>query len=348
MVVTDLISRRNKILTDVIESYISTATPVGSFNISKKYRIGLSPATIRNIMSELEELGYITQPHPSAGRVPTIKGYRYYVDALMQLKRLTQEERDFIEEALQQNLDELEEVVKRAARLVSTLTKQTSLVTFPRAKKRTFKRIELIRASSTKIFALLFTAQGIIKHAIFELQEGIEENELSRISRFLNDELSDLQLGEIEDHLLRKILSENDPFHHLFKQASDILSHSHLLEENDERIMLDGAHHIVEQPEFRDSDKVKIVLKALEEEDELLNIMDEDLDEDEVSIHIGSENPYEGIRECSVIISNYKFGGKNIGSIGIVGPTRMDYSRAVSIIEYVGQVFSRLLARLNE
>ncbi len=348
MVVTDLVSRRNKILEEVIESYVTTATPVGSFTISKKFKVGLSPATIRNIMSELEELGYIMHPHTSAGRVPTVKGYRYYVDALMQLKRLTDEEREFIEMALNQDLDELEDVVKRTARLISSLTKQASLISFPRAKKRTFKRIELIRATPTKIYALLFTAQGIVKHAIFELQENVEENELSRVSRFLNDELSGLQLSEIKDSLLRRIISENDPFHHLFKQAIDILNRSHLLEENDEKIFLDGTHHIVEQPEFRDTEKVKTILKALEEEDEILSIMDGDLDEDKVRVHIGSENPYEDIRECSIVISNYKIGGENIGGIGVVGPTRMDYSKAVSVVEYVGQVFSQLLTRLSK
>lgn len=348
MVVTDLVARRNKILEEVIDSYISTATPVGSFTISKRFKAGFSPATIRNIMSELEELGYIMHPHTSAGRVPTVKGYRYYVDALMQLKRLTEEEREFIERALSQNLDELEDAVKRVARLISTLTGQASLISFPRAKKRTFKRIELIRTSHTKIYALLFTAQGIVRHAIFELQENIEENELSRLSRFLNDELSGLQLSEIRDHLLRRILSENDPFYHLFKQAIDILNRSRLLEENDEKILLDGTHYIVEQPEFRDTEKVKAILKAFEEEDEILNIMDEDIDEDKVKVHIGSENPYEDIRECSIVISNYKIGGKNIGGIGVVGPTRMDYSKAVSVVEYVGQIFSRLLTRLSE
>lgn len=348
MVVTDAVSRRNKILEIVIDSYVSTATPVGSFTVSKKYRVGLSPATIRNIMVELEKLGYIAHPHTSAGRVPTDKGYRYYVDTLMELKRLTVEEREFVERSLTQDLDELEDIVRKTARAISTLTNQASLISFPRAKKRTFKRIELIPSSPTKIYALLFTAQGIVKHSIFDLQENMEEKELSRISRFLNDELSGLQLSEIKDHLLSKILGESDPFHHLFKQAIDILNLSHLLEEKDEKILLGGTHHIIEQPEFRNTEKIKTILKALEEENEILSIMDGDLDEDEVKVHIGSENPYEDIRECSIIVSNYKMGEENIGSIGLIGPTRMDYSKAVSVVEYVGQIFSQLLIRLGE
>jgi len=348
MVVSDVISRRNKILEIVVDSYISTAMPVGSFSVSRKYKRGLSPASIRNIMSELEELGYIRHPHTSAGRVPTDKGYRYYVNALMEIKRLTQEEIELIERILNQDLDELEDMVRQTARLISTLTKQASLVSFPRVKKRTFKRIEFISATPTKIYALLFTAQGIVKHAIFESQENIEEKELSRISRFMNEELLGLQLGEIKNHLLRRILSESDPFHHLFKQAVDILELSHLLEERVEKIFLDGAHHIIEQPEFRDPEKMKDILKALEEEDEILNIMDADLSDNKINVHIGSENPYEDIKECSVIVSNYKIREENVGSIGVIGPTRMDYSKTFSVVKYASDLFSKLLTRLNE
>lgn len=348
MVVTDVISRRNKIMGIVVDSYVSTAMPVGSMAVSKKFRERISPATIRNIMAELEETGYITHPHTSAGRVPTDKGYRYYVDSLMEEKCLTRDERDFIEGVLSQDFDELGDIIKRAARLISNLTQQASVVSFPRAKRRTFKRIELIPATHTKIYALLFTAQGIVKHSIFELRESCDESELMKISRFLNDELSGLQLNEIGDYLLRKVLGENDAFHHLFKEATDILNMSHILEEEVERIFLDGAHHIIEQPEFRDTGKVKPLFKALEEEEEILNIMDRDLNEERVRVHIGSENPYEDIRECSLVISNYKIGDQNIGGIGVIGPTRMNYSKSVPVVEYVSDIFSRLLTRLSE
>ncbi len=348
MVVTDVISRRNKILGIVVDSYVSTAVPVGSIAVSRKFRQRISPATIRNIMAQLEEIGYITHPHTSAGRVPTDKGYRYYVDSLMEQRHLTRDEMDFIEGVLSHDFDELGEIVKRAARLISSLTHQASVVSFPRSKRRTFKRIELIPATHTKIYVLLFTAQGIVKHSIFELHETCDESELMKISRFLNDELPGLQLSEIGDYLLRKVLGENDAFHHLFKEATDILSMSHILEEEAEKIFLDGAHHIIEQPEFRYADKVRLLLKALEEEEEILNIMDRDLNEEGVRVHIGAENPYEDIRECSLVISNYKIGDQNIGSIGVIGPTRMDYSKSVPVVGYVSSVFSRLLTRLSE
>lgn len=347
MVVTDVISRRNKILGIVVDVYVSTAAPVGSMAVSKKFRQRISPATIRNIMAELEEIGYITHPHISAGRIPTDKGYRYYVDSLMEEKHLTQDEREFIEGVMSHDLEELGDIVKRAAKLISTLTRQTSVVSFPRVKRRTFKRIELIPATHTKVYALLFTAQGIVKHSIFELDEFCDESELMKISRFLNDELSGLQLSEVGDYLLRKVMGENDAFHHLFKEATDILKISHILEEEAERIFLDGAYHIIEQPEFRYADKVGPLLKALEEE-EILNIMERDLNEKGVRVYIGAENPYEDIRECSLVISNYKVGEQNIGSIGVIGPTRMDYSTSVPVVAYVSDVFSRLLTKLSE
>lgn len=348
MVVTDVKSRRNKVLGIVVDSYVSTATPVGSMAVSKKIKDRLSPATIRNIMSDLEEIGYITHPHTSAGRVPTDKGYRYYVDSIMEPRRLTQDEKEFVEGILNQEADELEDLIKRAARIMSKLTGQASLVSFPRAKRRTFRKIELIPATRTKIYVLLFTAQGLVKHSIFEVNEALEESELSRISRFLNEELDGLQLSQIADHLLRRVIGENDPFHHLFKEASDLLSISHILDESDERIFLGGAHHIMEQPEFRDAEKVRGLIKALEEEEEILDIMENDLNEDKARVHIGSENPYSDIKECSIVISNYKMGEQNVGSIAVIGPTRMDYARAIPAVEYISGVFSRLLTRLSE
>lgn len=348
MVVSDAISRRNKILEIVVDSYVSTATPVGSLTVSKKLRERLSPATIRNIMAELEEMGYITHPYTSAGRMPTDKGYRYYVDSIMEPRQLTSDEKDFVEGVLAQEADELEELIKRAAKIISRLTCQASLVSFPRAKRRTFKRIELIPATKTKVYALLFTAQGLVKHSMFETQENIEEMELSKISRFLNEELDGLQLSEIAGHMLRKVIGESDPFQYLFREASELLKMSHILDESDEKILLEGAHHIIEQPEFREAEKVMGLLKALEGEEEILDIMERDLNEDKPRIHIGTENPFEDIKGCSIVISNYKSGNQNIGSIGVIGPTRMDYSRAVPAVEYVSDSFSRLLSRLSE
>ena len=348
MVVSDAISRRNKILEIVVDSYVSTASPVGSLTVSKKFRDRLSPATIRNIMAELEEAGYITHPHTSAGRMPTDKGYRYYVDSIMEPRQLTADEKKFVEGVLNQEADELDDLIKRAAQMISRLTGQASIVSFPRTKRRTFKRIELIPATKTKIYALLFTAQGLVEHSIFEMHEAVEESELSRVSRFLNEELGGLQLSDVADHLLRRVLGEGDPFHYLLKESAELLKMSHILDESDERILLEGAHHIIEQPEFRDAGKVMGLLKALEGEEEILDIMERDLNEEKARIHIGGENPFDDIKDCSIVISNYRIGNQNIGSIGVIGPTRMDYSRAVPAVEYVSDSFSRLLARLSE
>ena len=348
MVVSDAISRRNKILEIVVNSYVSTAAPVGSLAVSKKFRERLSPATIRNIMAELEEIGYITHPHTSAGRIPTDKGYRYYVDSIMEPRQLTPDEKEFVEGVLNQEADELGDLIKRAGKIISELTGQASLVSFPRAKRRTFKRIELIPATKTKIYTLLFTAQGLVKHSIFEAHDSIEESELSKVSKFLNEELEGLQLSEIADHMLRGVLGDSDVLQYLFKEASELLSMSHILDESDERVLLEGAHHIIEQPEFREAEKVMGLLKALEGEEEILSIMEQDLNEERARIHIGAENPFDDIKDCSIVISNYRIGSQNIGSIGVIGPTRMDYSRAVPAVEYVSNSFSRLLARLSE
>ncbi len=332
----------------VVDSYVSTATPVGSLAVSKKLREHLSPATIRNIMSTLEEMGYITHPHTSAGRIPTDKGYRYFIDSIMEPRRLTQDEKKSVEGTLREDAEELEELIKRVARIVSGLTGQTSIVSYPRAKRRTFKRIELIPATRTKVYALLFTAQGLVKHSMFEIRESVEESELSRVSKFLNDELDGLQLSDVTGYLLRKMMGEGDPLYHLLKEASELLNMSHILDDSDERILLDGTHYMIEQPEFRDAAKVKHLIKVLEDEDEILDIMDGDLNENKARVHIGSENPFDNMKECSLVISNYRIGDRNVGSIGVIGPTRMDYPRAIPAVEFVSDVFSSLLTRLSE
>ncbi|MFH0771122.1 MAG: heat-inducible transcriptional repressor HrcA [Candidatus Omnitrophota bacterium] len=348
MSATYSISRRNKILELVVDSYVSTAIPVGSFVVSKRLRDTVSPATVRNIMSELEELGYIMHPHTSAGRIPTDKGYRFYIDSIMGRRQLTSDDRDLVELMLDWELDGLEDMLKRTARLISELTGQASMVSFPQAKKRTFRRMELIPVSSKKIYTLLFTAQGVVRHSVFELQDQIDETELSRLSRFLNDELSGLQLSEITDHLLRKVLGDSDPFHYLFKEAIEVFNLSRVLDDKNERVFLDGAYQIADQPEFRESGKMSSLLKVLEEEEEILRIMEEGLSEDGVKIHIGSENTLDDIKGCSIVISNYKAGDQNIGSVGVIGPTRMDYSKTIPVVEYVSEIFSRLLAKFSE
>jgi heat-inducible transcriptional repressor len=183
---------------------------------------------------------------------------------------------------------------------------------------------------------------------MFEIRESVEESELSRVSKFLNDELDGLQLSDVTGYLLRKMMGEGDPLYHLLKEASELLNMSHILDDSDERILLDGTHYMIEQPEFRDAAKVKHLIKVLEDEDEILDIMDGDLNENKARVHIGSENPFDNMKECSLVISNYRIGDRNVGSIGVIGPTRMDYPRAIPAVEFVSDVFSSLLTRLSE
>lgn len=344
MSVTDFEQRRNRILEIVIEAYVLTASPVGSEMVSKKLRSSLSSATIRNIMVELEGAGFLEQPHTSAGRVPTDRGYRFYVDSVMDLRHLPQEQVRQLEALIHPAEFEVEQVLERASAVLSELTQQAAFVLAPTVKHSTVKQIELVPLSVRKILCVLIANEEMIASHIVEIEEPLSRDEAAALVRFINTELVGLPFNDLLGSLERRMLAESDSFYHLVKRSLNILQHA-LSTEPSERLLLEGMTYVVSQPEFsRDPRKAHELLKGLDAEEALLERVRQDLGAEGVRVRIGHEVQVPGLEECSYLATPFAIGDDVVGGVGVLGPKRMDYPRMRSFVEAMGRCLSTLLA----
>ncbi len=342
---TDVEQRKQKILELIIEEYVTGASPVSSKLISRRLRSSLSPATIRNIMVQLEDDGLLEQPHTSAGRVPTERGYRFYVDSVMEVRRLSAAQVRQMEAAIQPMEVNVEDLLERAVAVLAGLTQQAAFVVAPTVKQRTVKQIELVPLSVRKILCILVAEEEIMASHIVEIEEPLTRDEAAALVRFLNTELAGLSFHALLASLERRMLAENDSFYHVVKRSLDILRHA-LSTEPDERFFLDGESYIVAQPEFsRDPRKVSAVLKGLDAETLLLERIRQDLAPKAVRVRIGREVQVPGLEECSYVVAPFGAAEEAVGGIGVLGPKRMDYPRMHSVVEGMGHCVTNSLAR---
>ncbi|MBN2097276.1 MAG: heat-inducible transcription repressor HrcA [Candidatus Omnitrophica bacterium] len=346
MSATLLDTRRKKILQAIVERYIETASAVSSEAVAKLFRWRVSSATIRNVMAELSEAGFIWQAHTSGGRIPTDKAYRYYIDALLDLEQLTAAERQLIESQYLGRNEVFDELLREVLRILSHFVGYTAIAFSSGLRKILFKKLEFVSVESTKLLVVLVSADGAVKTTVVQLPYQIEQEQLFKIARFLSDEFSGLTLGEVKERLAAQLLASSDSWFHLLRKTADILELIWPNFDKDE-LYLEGANFIFAQPEFQNSQNLQAVLRTFSEEQPLLEIMKESLEQDGVSVHIGKENPYQDIHECSLVICNFKNKNSNIGALGVIGPRRMSYSKAISTVRYVARIFSESIAGLN-
>jgi heat-inducible transcriptional repressor len=341
MLQKDLNMRRDKILGLIIDSHVNTAEPIASRAISKKLRMSLSPATVRNVMSDLEEQELITHPHTSAGRIPTEKGYRYYISRLMRASLLTEEERKSIDREFKVKLNELNSLLDRTSNILSLISNQTGIVLFPILQKSFFKHVEFVRLDESDILIVLFTASGVTKNFVVNLNENISEPELSRISNFINKYMGKGSLDDIKREISRRLITERDSFFYVLEKAKAIIDIMlDIIKEN--KLYLNGRSYITEQPEFENIDKLKNLLRHLEDKDFMFSLLKKMIDKEGTNIYIGSELGGD-FSECSLITCNYCIGDTSCGTLGVIGPIRMEYSRLISIVGYVAQKLSGVL-----
>ncbi|MBI5207653.1 MAG: heat-inducible transcription repressor HrcA [Candidatus Firestonebacteria bacterium] len=333
----NLDERSKKILQAIVQNYIKTAQPVGSRNIARHYKLGISPATIRNVMNDLEELGLIMQPHTSAGRIPTHKGYRYYVDTLMDRSKLTKQE----EEEIQKNytiekINEFSnEIFHLTSKLLSESSNCTGVAVSPSISKSIIKRIEFISVSLKKVLIVLITNSNVIRNKIIEISSDISSDELHNISNILTDKLYGLTLFQIREVFINLINNEMSKSHYveLLKSASIFVKNT-LDKEYENDIFLEGTANILQHPEFSEINKTKEILKILEEKKNLIKICDKINGTNGVKVFIGEETNILEMQDCSIVICTYKIEGFPSGTIGIIGPTRMKYGKIFSIVEF--------------
>lgn len=336
--------RKKKVLLAIIQDYIATAEPVGSRTIARKYDLGVSPATIRNEMADLEELGYIEQPHTSAGRIPSDLGYRYYVDWLMEKEKLKPYEEEYIHQVFSQKMEQIEGVIKQASEILSQISNYTAIILGPQLGKRTFRRIELLPLVRGKALMITIINSRFIQHHIIDIPESITNLDLERISMVLNGKLHGYALEQVKKATMKEIYEELARYKNILSNILDMIEHLNY-EHSTEKVYLGGTLNIFNQPEFKDIDKVKNLLSVLEKDEILIDLLEAN-DKVGLSIKIGGENKHQGISNCSLITSTYQVNDEIIGSIGILGPTRMPYSKAVSLVECVTVHLSRALEKL--
>ncbi len=326
---SELDERKVKILDAIIRNYLATGEPVGSRTISKYTDLNLSSATIRNEMADLEEMGYIVQPHTSAGRIPSDKGYRLYVDHLMEEKdKEISEMKDFVIE----KTEKMEKVLKQAAKLLASNTNYATLVSAPAYSKNKIKFIQLSAVSDTQLLAVIVMNSNVVKNQMIDISEPLDNETVLKLNILLNTSLNGLSLDEINLGTIA-LLKEQAGIH------SEIVSHvldtlvQTISETEDLQIYTSGATNILKYPELSDSDSVSSLLSTFEEKEELQSLVTESLSGNEnetgIQVYIGNETPVQTMKDCSVVTAVYDLGEGVKGTIGIIGPKRMDYEKVM-------------------
>jgi heat-inducible transcriptional repressor len=338
--------RTRNILMAVIHSFIHTGEPVGSRTLSKRFDFGLSPATIRNIMSDLEELGFLEQPHTSAGRMPTDQGYRFYVDNLRGIEVLSAEESAFISQHYAPYYGEVDEVMTATSRLLSEISRYAGVVLHIFS-ITIFKRIEFVKIRGRQVLAIFVMESGMVHNKLIMLDEEMAQEELYQISNYLNQEFSGQPLRTIRQHVLDLMAAEKAQYDKLVQQALSVGAKTFGETSEDESdIYLGGTSNIMDQPEFASNlDQMKELFKAFEEKNRLISLLDKCLDEPGVHVIIGSETPFKDIRECSFVTHTYSYDNRTLGVLGVVGPKRMVYPRIMAIVDHTANIVSKILTQ---
>ncbi|MDR1664570.1 MAG: heat-inducible transcriptional repressor HrcA [Clostridiales bacterium] len=323
--------RKYRILEAIINDYIQTAEPIGSRTIAKKYGLGISSATIRNEMSDLEDMGFILQPHTSAGRVPSDKGYRLYVDSMMRQRPLTEEETLFLQRMMINNFNQIEYMMQETAKAVALLTNYPAFVSEPYIKKTKIRHVQFVPLDEKSVLLVLVTDAKAVKNQTVSLPNAPDFETLTKLSRVLNQNLEGQTVHDITRETVDALFSQFGKHAYMVMPVLGVIADL-IQAEDDVRIITSGVKNILAFPEFSDISKAKAIFQALEEREMLITILGQEQSE-RIQIIIGEENNLEPLRGCSIIKANYSFDNQSTGCIGVIGPTRMDYAQAVSVLE---------------
>lgn len=333
--------RKFLILQAIIDDYIMTAMPVGSRTISRKAGVGFSPATIRNEMSDLEELGYLAQPHTSAGRIPSHKAYRLYVDQLMKVGKLSTDDREWMQDHLDLRSRQVENVIRSAAGVLSDATQYTSVIVAPKLGTLRIKHIQLVPVAERTALMIIVTNVGIVKDAVIRVPEGLDADDLYSISRMLTHKLADKPLDAVRQ-TFSELLREAEHNRKLLGETLQVIEKKLESEDSDD-VVIGGSAKLLDYPEYSDVGKAKNFLAVLESKDTVRKLVKRDGGL-EITIRIGPENEVPEMKDCSIVTANYRVGGHSDGTLGIIGPTRMNYNRVITVLDYMARALSDVLS----
>lgn len=324
----------------VVRDFIETATPVGSRYISKRHEdvLGLSSASIRNVMSDLEYFGYINHPHTSAGRVPTDLGYRYYLDSLKEMDNLSDADQKTIRENLN-SAEESQELLRESSRLLGAISRQLSIVTSPHLSSGVFEKLELVPIIANRVMAIISIKSGLVRTMMMEVASEIRREKLEELARFLNERLSGLTMQEIRDTFRERVRDAQNEETGLIRLFIDSVDKLFVYPKN-ERLHIGGAEKIIEQPEFVNPKDFRSVIELINNEEIIIHVLEKhEATPRVIKVTIGKENEDKKLEAYSVITATYGVGDVT-GTIGVIGPKRMAYSRLIPLVDYVAKAIS--------
>lgn len=333
--------RKKKILQIIIEDYISSAEPVGSRTIARKYDLGLSPATIRNEMSDLELLGYLEQPHTSAGRIPSAQAYRFYVDALIEPGTLTDNDMALIDGWYNERRPNIDDIFQSTAKILSRMTQNVSMVLTNQQTIANFCYLKFLPLDSQHAILCIVADDGSIDTNVVDIPLGMSSEEMDYLAGKMSKLLEDRNLSDISVEILQNVHTD---------VVEDKLIFSSLLQavrkmtgrRQEQKVFLGGTKQLLNQPEFRDVERVRNLLGILEEEKVLKDLLQGGEDSG-LKVTIGSENKFTGIQDCSMVQATYRLNGQIVGTMAVLGPTRMEYGKVISVMDYLHKYLKTIL-----
>jgi heat-inducible transcriptional repressor len=339
----DLGDREKEVLRAVIHEYVATGDPVGSQQLAKRSEFDISAATLRNVLSDLEALGFIEKPHTSAGRVPTDRGYRFFVDTLVRLRDPLPQERSLIEQGLAPETG-VDEALQEASKVLHFLTRHAGVVLAPRPEDAVLQRIEFVLLRENRVLAILVGKTGEVQNKLITIDFPVSAEELIRASNYLSELLGEAPMETVRTRLQQEMAQEKALYDALSQKALKLGVAATDIH-GSERVLIEGAGSFLDSKEFADVERMKALFKALDEKNKLLALLDRVQRARELQIFIGAESEFSSAGEVSVIASPYGTDDHVLGAVGVIGPTRMNYQRVIPLVSFTAQVLSRVLRR---
>ena len=345
MPTTSINERAQQLLKVLVEHYIRGGEPVGSRTLSRDSGLDLSPASIRNVMSDLEELGFIASPHTSAGRVPTVKGYRFFVDTLLTVKPLAQQEVRLIRQQLGVEETDPQALLASASSMLSAITRMTGVVTLPRREHVAWRHIEFLPLSDNRVLAILVINEGEVQNRVLHLERHYEPAALQQISNYLNTHFSGKDIQTVRAELLGDLRRARDRMNELMLAAITLAEKVVGDRGRDQggSYVMAGETNLMEWAELSDVEKLRRLFEAFNQRREILHLLDKCIDAEGVQIFIGEESGYRVLDECSVVTAPYKVGDEVVGVLGVIGPTRMAYERVIPLVDLTARLLGAAL-----
>jgi len=343
MVVDNVIltPREQKIFQSIVREYINSGEPVSSQKIAKKYRLNLSPATVRNVMADLEVKGYLYQPHTSAGRIPTNTGLRLFVNFFLENKKLSPQKKEAIREKYQNICREISTLMKETSKILSEFSHGTGVVLAPKFIDTVFRRIDFVLLNQRKILVIFVSQSGSVQNKVIEIdEENISQDDLDKYSRYLNEILNGLTLREVRQKIFDEMQKDRNKYDRLLINALK-LGQSTFIESEEVEVYVEGQSNLLDYPEIaRSQEKIRALLNAFEEKSILLKILDRAMENPGLQVFIGSDDELQEIEGLSFILSSYSRDQNILGSLGVVGPTRMNYFMIIPVVDYIAKLLS--------